>query len=240
MNVKYSKCLRQGFIVGPTELTKLNELLQNHFDRVKIYTDCADDFSRPFATVDDLINYENPKSKEIYGIRFMAESSDYSKSATIFLASVSKGGMSIELVEEEEVASRLGAQILDILTGMRSWYNIFVRIDFTNLSFYMSLSCLWILSLVLSVSGRLKFEEEKSFAMITPLFVPYGFWFVCIAVLFLNGNEIRDVFFPPAVFKIGQGKSRFEDKEWIRRGVAIGLPVSLVAGLIIWLITLSS
>jgi hypothetical protein len=61
-------------------------------------------------------------------------------------------------------------------------------------------------------------------------------WLV-ILCMFLVGEEVRDSLFPSAVFTIGQGKSRFRDKERIQWGVGITFLVSLAAGLVIWLIT---
>ena len=50
--------------------------------------------------------------------------------------------------------------------------------------------------------------------------------------LFFGFDKLRDSVFPGGVFTIGQGESRFKDKERFQWGVIIAFAVSLVAGLV--------
>jgi hypothetical protein len=123
MNVRYSKNLIQAFVAGDSGLKKLTELLQDRIGTVEIRAGYADGFSRDFETINDLIAYENPKSKEIHRVRLNACSEDSSKSATIDLPSSSGRGIAIDLTAPEDVVSKLREDTLDIIAGMRPWYD---------------------------------------------------------------------------------------------------------------------
>ena len=124
MNVHYFKKLPHAFVVRPDELKKLVELFQNHVGKVDISVKCADGFSREFKTVEELIGYENPKSKEIRYIRLNARSDNYSKSAAVdFAGSLFQRGVSIDFEACEELVFLLRDKTQSIVEGMRPWYS---------------------------------------------------------------------------------------------------------------------
>ena len=228
MNVTYSKTVLQAFIAGAPELKKLVDLLEDRIGKVKISADCADGFSREFGTVDDLINYENPKSKEIIevtlstGLRHID-----SEFAEVGLPSAE--GISIRFGASEDVVTKLREDTIDILEGMRPWYNILAICNH-------SLAIL-IVPLILSVAAwsvdRWLYEFSSKIG-ITGVLI--GLFTIIPAVLSL-GHKLCNFLVPWQVFMVGQGKSRFRNKERVRWVVGIGFLVSLAAGLIIWLIT---
>ena len=230
MNVKYSKNLKQAFIAGAPELRKLTELLQDRIGEVKIYADCADDFTREFETVEDLIRYENPKSREICRVHLDAESDDPLKSANIILPYFSRDGISVEFTASEDAVFNLRDDTVDILLGMRPWYNKLALINH-----WLAITIVPIIVFVVMLAVDLWLYSFSSKVGITG--VTTGLFITTFAILFL-GRKLLNCLFPWEVFTIGQGELRFKNKERVQWGVVIGFPVSLVAGLIIWLITL--
>lgn len=226
MNVNYSKVLPHAFVVGEYELKKLTKLLQNRVGKVDIRADCADGFSREFENVDDLIHYENSKSKEIRRLHLSASSGDLSKSATITFPDFSKRGILIDFTGSEDFVYTLQRNTLDIITGTRPWYSILARI--INSVYGWSLA-FGIVYPALSVMSSFVYKVEN---IIVPFIVFILTWMIVIPL-----NKLCQFLFPQAVFTIGQGKFRFEDKERFQWGVGIAFIVSLAAGLIIWLIT---
>ena len=226
MNVRYFEELKQAFIAGTPELKKIIALLQNSFDKVEIRADCADHFSREFESVDDLINYENPMSEEIRSLRLLASTwhlGSYSSAVVKFERSSKK--ITIAFTASEEVASRLKREIRNIIVGMRPWYDVLSRIN-VGWIFGTLLNLLWCIVVLRYVS---KFIEDK---------VIFGtMWLLSIivsfAILLFVGHKLRIFLFSQAVFTIGQGKSRFRDKERIQWSVVISFLVSLAAGLVI-------
>lgn len=247
MDVHYSKELSHAFVVSPDELGKLVGLLQKRIGEVDISVKCADDLSRKFRTLKDLIAYENPKPKEISSIDLRARSDTYSKSARIVFRRPSwlSWGISIDANGREDVVSRLKEEILDIMAGMRPKYDVMYRINFVT-STWIVFGILFFVGLLLSFSmlavvwGWVPVPELKK--NITSFLRPirlalYAPQVISLAIA-ISSNRILKSFFPKAVFTIGQGKSRFEHQEKVRWAVIIGFWVSLTASLVAPIITI--
>lgn len=234
MESHFSVELPQAFVVGPDELKKLAALLGDRIGIVEIRIDCADDASRKFACVRDLVAYENPKTKEIRHIHLSARSDDLSKHATIDLSGSRWRGISLDFTARDDVVSRLKTDTLEIIAGMRPWYSIMHHIDFVSVGFFAC--CLVWVALCAVVAFKFlpvtdSNNSTPSASALTQL-VAFG----GIAGLFGVGiilNRFRDSVFPRAVFIFGQGKSRFTHLERVHWGILIAFVVSLVAGLVI-------
>ncbi len=124
MNVHYSKEIPQGFIIGSPELQEVVALFEKHIGKVHVHVKCSDDFSRDFDALKELIAYRNPKSKEIRRIYLMAYSDDDKKSAAITFVNSTWSGILIDYKGPEDTVSRLKEETLDIIAGIRPWYNI--------------------------------------------------------------------------------------------------------------------
>ena len=114
------KELKHAFVVGPSALKRLTELLQDHIGKVGIRVECADGDNCEFETVNDLIAYENPKSKEIRRVYLDARSNDSSGRAKIVFPSFSGRGILINFPTHEHIG--LWEKIQDIIEGTRPWY----------------------------------------------------------------------------------------------------------------------
>ena len=240
MNASYSEILLQTFVIGDSELNKIYEILKDRIGEVHISADCADNIDREFESVDELIAYENPESKEIRTLYLTARSDNYSKSASINFSGFRWRGISIKCTGSEEHVSKCKEDMLDVVAGMRLWYNS-VHSEYIVPVIYGMFALLflgWFLSFIWVLF--LKFEwgsvsdpnpttvETAQFLQIT--LCAFQFLFYVIGFFY---KKLRDYAFPPTIFAIGQGTSRFKHKEKVQWVVVIGLIVSLAAGLII-------
>ena len=230
MDVHYSKELPQAFVIGTSELEEVVALLEEHIGEVYIRVKCSDDLSRDFETVKELIAYKNPKSKEILRIYLSARSDDYSKSAGITFAHSTWSGILIDYKGSEDTVSRLKEETLDIIAGIRPWYNIVYnsKVSITIGFIFGMISMLWILSALgykIGEIGLINFLQD-----VMPIQLIASIMFVAVWWFLLK--KPYEYLFPQAVFVIGQGKSRFEHQQRVRWCVIIGFFVSLVAGLV--------
>ena len=246
MDVHYSKNLSHAFVVSPDGVKKIVELLQKHIGKVDISAGCADDFSREFKTVKDLIAYENSKTKEISSIYLRARSDDYSKSITIVFRRSSwlSLGISIDAIGREDVVSRLKEKILDIVAGMRPWYDVVYRLNllckFLLWGIFFILGFIRILSYISVLALESKWVPVDEILTILAA-LPRGrlaITSILLLVIALSFNKLREFFFPSAVFMIGQGESRFKYKERFQWVVIIGFVVSLAASFVVPIITI--
>lgn len=235
MDVRYSEELSQAFVVSPTDLKKLVELLQKRIGKVDISADCIDKIEREFDTIKDLIAYENSKSKRICRIHLSARSDNYSKSAAIVFRDPSWliSGVSINVNGREDVVSRLKEEIRDIVAGMRPWYDVFARIDLGTIISIGFLILLVVLSIFIlfewipvsdSTSSDSDNAKGSAFSIVFLVITSLGLW---------GFYRLRRILFPRAVFTIGQGESRFRILETVHWGVVIAFFVSLAAGLVL-------
>ena len=146
MDADYSVELLQAFVIGEDELTKLGNLLTDRIGDLDIRADCADDASRMFKTIRELLAYENPKAKEIRRIHLNATSKDFSKRATIDLSGTRWRGLSLNFHASDDVVSRLRTKTLDIVAGNAlGTASCTVSILFSSVSLHMrsfGLACL--------------------------------------------------------------------------------------------------
>ena len=231
MNARYSNTLQYAFVVGDVEFQKLVGLLHDRIGKVEIRANCVDDINREFGTVNDLIAYENPKSKAIRCVYLTTTSDDYSKSAVIALSDSLGYGVLIEISGNEEFVIILRERILDIIAGMRPSYDGMCRVNFSYLFIPILVMMFFQLFVAIELKPELDSTKEKIFIGMAPTLVN-----IVLLPLFIFGNKLRGSIFPQAVFMIGQGKRQFKIRKRIRGGV-IAFFVSLATGLIIWLIT---
>ncbi|MDE0086757.1 MAG: hypothetical protein OXU23_13650 [Candidatus Poribacteria bacterium] len=230
MNVQYSKNLSDAFVASSDSLKKLVELLQNYVGKVDISTDCADGFSRDFNTIEALIDYENPKSKEIRRIDLSARSDDYKTSASIdFNSSIFRRKISIHFEGCQEIVLKLRDETQIIIEGMRPWYNVVSRISNSEYAVVILVFSIYLVArltnLWLSISD---YEVELLDVIIIPLL------FIILLIALFFGKRL----FPSAVFTIGQGKSRFRTLEKVQWSVVIAFIVSFAAGLVVPIIVI--
>lgn len=129
MNAKFSKDIQDAFIAGPDGLKKLGSLFSDRIGPLEIQIDCVDEITRNFPSMEELLLYENAKSKAIKSLRLFARSKDSNQRAEIKFTDSEWRGISIELDASQEVVSRLKDEVLDILSGMRPWYAPVHRIE---------------------------------------------------------------------------------------------------------------
>lgn len=242
MNVSYFKDLTYAFVVSPEGLKKLVELLQKSIGKVDIRADCADDLSREFKNLKDLIAYENPKSKEILSLNLSARSDDYSKSARIRFVSYLAWAIEIDIEGREDVVSRLKDKTLDIIAGMVPSYNFMHSIKL-KIALFIVFIILFLISAPLSFLNIMVIIDpewldalEANGNIINILMSLRYVHYIPLIIFFLIlhfENKILNSFFPKAVFMIGQGKARFERQQKVRWVVIIGFAVSLAASLVV-------
>lgn len=234
MNAHYSPDIQHAFVASPDALKKLATLLADRIGNLTIRADCADDSTRDFASIKELLAYENARPKEIRRINFSARSDDLTKRASIDLSGSKWRGISLDYNARDDVVSRLRSDTLDIIEGMRPWYSPVHRVDFVSLGIFANL-LLWLGGLALlafKVFPDTTNAETNSQSSALAQLIVYG----GIGFLFASGmmlNRFRDKVFPRAVFTIGQGDKRFQQLEKFQWGGVIAFFASLAAGSII-------
>jgi hypothetical protein len=226
--------LKWAFVLGEEELKKLSRLLNERIGKVEYSATCADDVSRSFASLNEVISYENAKPRQITRFRISALSDDFHKRATVEMVGSSWRGISLDLHGRDDVVDRLRAELLEILSGIRPWYGSFQRVDFVALLFVFTPPVLLLLFLIRvalrpNPAGTSTGSNPRMDAIVWLIVIGTYASFLVVGFLL---NRFRDSIFP-SVFLIGQGKARFQHLERIHWGIGIAFVVSLVAGIVV-------
>lgn len=220
MTVQYSKRFSHAFVIDGSKLKKLTELLKNRVSNVSVSAGCVDGMSYEFKTVEDLIAYENPKSKKIVSIKLYAESEDFSRSARIsFVSQGFPTGILIEVTGNEDIISRLRDEILDIIKGTRPLYDMLSRFPY-GYSAGIGILIGLIVRIYLKRYLTETFEEEAE--NIARLLM-----YASTLLIMYPVYKLLCFCFPKGCFAIGQGKSRFNSLKWFR-GIIATLIISSI------------
>ena len=132
--------------------------MQKRIGKVGISTDCIDKIQRKFSTVEELIDYENPKSKRICRI-YLSAREGFEESSTIAFRDSSSfsGSVSLSITAGEGVVLQLKDKMLDIVAGTRPWYNLLARFDLVTLTGLVSYLLFFVVVVILSTFIAFKF-----------------------------------------------------------------------------------
>ena len=237
MDATYSEHISTSFVIGPEQLQSFAKLLEQHIGPVKVIIKCADSLSRELDSVSDVIQYENPRSKQIVELRISARSSDSSGNASIDFSGSKWRGVSIEFRGDEDSVSKLKMGTMEIIDGCRPWYGPIQSIDFVSISL-AAVFCLFFYAMVVTAFKKARHPTPKSSATLTVKQNAVGQLTMLgiLAVIFTVGplsNWLRDLCFPRAVFAIGQGNARFLSLERFQWGFLIAILASLIASVLL-------
>jgi hypothetical protein len=240
MDANYSYYISTVFVIHSHEVESLEKLLKDHIGPVKTRIKCVDGITRELASVSDLLQYENPRSKEIIELRLSARSEDFSREASIDFSSSTWRGISLEFRADEDSVSKLKTGTLDIIDGARPWYGPVQSIDFVFAGI-VAVLFLWFAAFLTIALSKTRRSTAKASTKLTDKQSAVGqlVMFGVLAAIFAVGfilNFLRDSWFPRAVFAIGQGDTRFQSLERFHWGFLIAILASVIAGIaiLIW------
>lgn len=239
MGASYSGHLTTPFVVGPAQLEAISRLLERNVGPIQIRINCVDDIEREVPDIGALLQYENPKSKEILDLRIDSKSTDLSSTASIKFSASRWRGIEIDVCADEDSVSRVKTGLLDIIDGARPWYSPIQGVDFAFAGavaiFFLIFTALLIPLFTKTQPARSKrsskqTDKQNAIAML----VVFG-TVVAVSTLGYILNLVRDSWFPYAVFAIGQGDTRFQNLERWHWGFLIAVVASLIASFLVWL-----
>lgn len=237
MEAHYSVTMTTPFVIGPDQLETLSSLLRDEIGKVEILAECSDGFSRQFSSFQELVNYENPRSKEITRIQLTARSDGFTKNASIDISGSRWRGVSLDFRANEDAVDRLRTHTLDVFDGTRPWYGMVHNVDFVYAG-CVALLLLWLSLLAGFALRRVPGSDtpESTYTTKRQSAIAQMANIAVLAAIFGIGivlNRARDTIFPRAVFTIGQGAIRFRDLERWHWGLLIATFASLIAGFLI-------
>ena len=209
MKITRSESLMSCFVIDECQLKKLTKLLQDNVGEVSFHISRDDGVSYNPETVEDLINDENSKSKQIRYICLSTVLGDVSISAII---QIGYGGINSTFTANEEDIPKIRNKFQDVIAGMQPWYDVVSRHN-AWLSVGIAILITFVGTMVFRqhISEILEHSEvEKSAVVPLIVWITASIWFIS-----LGTYKLLHICFPRTFFAIGQGKSRFKRLQWV-------------------------
>jgi len=230
-----------AFVLTATQTKKVWQMLEDAVGAVRATASCADHLERTFTSAENLVDYENPRARQILRLEFSARSSDYQREAYLGFGG-SFRPITVRVTGCEPLVSRVKDTLADIVAGMRPWYSAIARLDIYRTMALLSLiwtviySPIGWISLINDVrEGRRPGLTEIARWRVIIISVLIVLAMVGLLMLLWGLCWLQQRFFPVVMFALGQGQARYDvDDKW-RWGVLFAFAVStlgsIVAGL---------
>jgi hypothetical protein len=233
--------LTQAFRLSADDIRKLSDILSVFGDSFTCTIYCTDGLAREYPTIKDVLEYENPPTKQIRALEITVRSADYSGFIQLNFRNRRRDSITVHLDGPEDVISKINNNLDDFFPRVRTWYGFIATMDFADVLFKFFIVFMAAVFIV-GAAGLLPTKEsdatdtrptaEKLRSLLLLASFP-GALFV-LGYIF---KRVREWLFPAAEFAIGQGFNRDAHRERLRGGVVavIVIPSLLSAlGYVIW------
>ncbi|MDX6557950.1 MAG: hypothetical protein QOF72_999 [Blastocatellia bacterium] len=233
MKVSRQESLAQPFVLTGADLERLSLRLRNLANRISFEIECKDKLKREFATLQELLDFENPPSKEIQSLRIMASSEDLNTRIWLKLENDTARNIFVSIEGDESAALSANDSLEEIFSAIRPWYSRLSRTDFYLVLTIILMTPLLVLLLGMAL-GLVKINPNEPFSLQAALPGIVRGSLIGIAPLVFGAmlNRVKRTLFPIGVFAIGQGAKRHKDKEIIRTLVVVAFFVSLASSVL--------
>ncbi|MEN5312391.1 hypothetical protein [Pseudomonas koreensis] len=205
------------------DVKKIWDLLEDAGLEVEATLECADGISRKTKSITEIFDYDNLPRAEIKTLRLSGFSSEVRSFSTISLGSDRSTKVTCSLNGHVDKVAEMRIKLMDIVDGMKPWYDLLARVDFSLLAlgFFM----FWGLFFSFLGSGKSKAEIAPIQAFYSTSIAIGAFAAIALAGWVMT--RLRSKYFPIAVFEIGHGLKRHEFAEKVRWGVVVAFVVGL-------------
>ena len=218
-------------VIGPEDVRRCWKILDQHFGEVSATAHCADGLTHDFTSLDALLEYDNSTSREIHTLDVMGHG-DGSATITISTFAYSPTTVDIRLSCDEPDLHTIRRGLLELFGNAKAWFSVFTKIRM-EFMYVGGLILLWMASRFM-ISGETSGEGLPFPSAILATLLVVGVMALLIGVGF-GLAKVQDRYFPKAVFTLGQGQKRFDTDEKVRWGIFIAGGVTLMMGLLLWL-----
>jgi hypothetical protein len=244
----------QPFVLTGDDVERLCNALQGLVGPIAFEAECDDGKTREFASLVDLLKFENPPNKRINAVWLTASPSRgamklgllFDSKLSSFLSVDGNIFLRVEGTDDDMVAAH--DLIEEHLVGMKPWYKTIAGCNLPKMILLVSGMLLWFLipygltraldkeaQVVASMLVRfpgIAYLPSESIAVVFEFLLLLAIPIVIVLLPAKIFNWIREWAFPTGVIALAQGAKRHAHKEILRIAVAIAFSVSLVASLV--------
>lgn len=221
----------RAFVLEVGDLELLCEQLTRWIPKLKFGIESKDKIKREFASLEELLNFEHPPSKDIRVLRITG----YSDKVSFFFIRFDKDSVKnifLSLEGDEEAVMALSEIVENRLVAMKPWYS-FLASPFPWLLLLITPGILFLVwDMVRVLTGRV--TAQVAFGGFGNVYT----WIIGLtgAIVFLFLERLKLYIFPMAVFALGQGAKRHKNMETIRTVVVVAFIISIISSIVVALV----
>lgn len=214
---------KKAFVLTQRDVKKIWDLLEGAGLEVEATLECADGISRKTKSLTEVLEYDNVQRAEIRALRLSGYSSEISAFSTITLGGMHSTSVTCSLNGHVDKVAEMRIKLIDVVDGMKPWYDLCARIDFglLLLGFFM----FWVVFFSFLGNGKPKAEVAPIQALYSTS-IALG-TFILLGLAGWGMTRLRRKYFPISVFEIGHGLKRHDFAEKVRWGVVVAFVVGL-------------
>jgi len=228
MKVSRKESITQPYVLTSHDLEKFCARTNGWFFKFDFEVTCKDKLNREFSTLEELLEFENSRAKDIQTLRVFGISKDTQTHLWLKFDKDLMRNIFISLEGNEDTVDGVNEAIEDSLSMMKPWYAVIARAESWLVFSFVLFLVFASISLFGFAAGRWRLSDLGNAKIIVLLITALIAGMVSDIVL----TKLRLLIFPMGVFAIGQGLKRHKDKELIRTGVILAFVVSLASSLV--------
>ncbi|MDP5133187.1 MAG: hypothetical protein NWQ54_20085 [Paraglaciecola sp.] len=223
-----------AFVITEANLKKVWISLEENVGDVSAEVSFNDSIARKVKSFDELMSFENSKSKKINRIEVYGRSDSNDNWARILFSDSKYRPIEISATGEDRAITSFGDNITEVIDGLKPWYSTISKLEF----FYIIGFICWFSFALLNIMIPDTPNNEPIELANGVKIILAGFGMIAAIVFSIWGlNRLRSVCFPVASFAIGQGLERHRVQENIRWGVVVAFVVSLFSSTVFAVLT---
>lgn len=235
LSASVRETLRCALVVSEDHLRAIDATARQFFRSVMYRATCTDKVTRAFKDVEHLLQYENPRTREIVSLRIECLLPKDDQTLRVEIANTRPLGnhnVKVEIEGSEEFVEYCAHFFKERFAAMQPWYARLVTFTRTELlaTLFVGLGIGFLAAVALG--NHIIGDRSIPSASIREiaLFLLLGVS-AALALLYVN-SKFSWRPFPLVVFSFGDGKQRHEHREWIRRTI-VAVAVSATIGLLV-------
>ena len=232
-NIKF----KDAIIVDEKLLRELEEIILNFYDEISYSCLLCNDDKITFDSLDELLNYENVKTRKIerLSISFGYFNEIEFKTEMAMFSSYKSTVQGTFITEKYDESVLFTEKIKNALTKNRQsrWYTLMTKFSYFHFTMFLLAFTVGLCIYILFVS-KTKINQATSYV---PMYFCFGIAFsVLLLLISFLLSRIRNALLPPIAYKIGEqikeidrGRDLFGKIFW---GIIVTFVISLLVGFI--------
>lgn len=218
-----------AIIVDADSLQRLWNHVESFAGPTSATASCSDGIERRFATLDEMLEYENTTRASAQTFEFYGRSREPERSVTVTVGRRYGAPTTVSIRGEEQDVTTAKTRLMDTIAGMRAWYSPAATVDLFVV--WMVILSTVILVFQLMAPSQAPSRPGRSFSEAIRAFGSTLLVLGPVILVVVATTKLRSRYFPLVSVVLGQSTRRHQIDEQVRWTVIVGFIVGLAGSI---------